>query len=182
MNTETMDLKLTRAFGHLDVDANGHIDFDDITALASRLVSGFGEPADSPKGRALSAGFEEWWQALLAATDLDGDRRITPEEWNSGMRVAFVESDSGFDDHFRPLARAAFDLADTDGDGVVSVEEFVTWQQAFGTSAAAAREAFAHLDTDGDQALSVEELVAAARQYYTGEGGLSGDWLYGPLS
>jgi len=182
MSTQTMDLKLTRAFGHLDVDGSGTVDFDDVIALASRLVSCFDEPADGPKGRALSAGFEEWWQALLAATDLDGDRRITPQEWNAGMRRAFVDSASGFDDHFRPLARAAFELADTDGDGAVGIEEFVAWQQAFGTPAPAAREAFAQLDTDGDATLSVEELITAARQYYTGEGGLSGDWLYGPLS
>lgn len=176
-----MDLKLDRAFGHLDVNANGYVEHDDVVALAERLIAGFGESPTSEKGRAVTDSFERWWQALLEAVDTDGDGRIGPQEWNIGMVAAFVDSEEGFDEHFRPMAKAAFEVADSDGDGTLSRAEFERWHKAFGTKPADVKEAFKHLDSDGDSVLSVDELISAARQFYTGRGHPSGDWLYGRI-
>lgn len=181
MGSLLMDLKLDRAFGQLDVNANGYVDHDDVEALAGRLLEAFKESPTSPRGTALTAAFEQWWQALLADVDPDEDGRITAQEWNKGMVDVLVDSEQGFDKHFRPLAQAAFELADGDGDGQLSQEEFEVWQKAFRTPKAQARHAFEHLDSDGDGQLNVEELIEAARQYYTGKGNPAGDWLYGRI-
>ncbi|MCP2327164.1 Ca2+-binding EF-hand superfamily protein [Hamadaea flava] len=181
MSTTLLDLKLDRAFGHLDVNANGHIEHDDVVALVARLVAGFRETPASPKSKAVADGFEEFWQSLLVAVDADGDRRLTPEEWNTGMVRAFVDADSGFDRHFRPAVEAVLRLADADDDEKLGIDEFQTMQKAFGTRPADAQEAFDHLDADGDGALTVEELITAARRYYTGQGGAAGDWLFGKI-
>jgi Ca2+-binding EF-hand superfamily protein len=182
MGTTLLDLKLDRAFGHLDVNRNGHIDHDDVVALTERLVKGFHEEPDGARGKALADGFEEFWQSLVAAVDADGDQRLTPEEWNEGMVKAFVEPEAGFDRHMRPAFEAVVRLADTDGDGSIGYAEFQTMQKAFGTRERDTREAFDHLDGDGSGALSVDELIEAARQYYTGKGSKAGDWLFGKIA
>lgn len=177
-----LDLKLDRAFGQIDVNGNGCIDRDDIAALVARLVAGFRESPQSEKAKAVAAGFEDFWTAVLAAVDADGDQRISPEEWNAGMVEAFVEPKNGYDRHLRPAVEAVMHLADTDGDGRIGPAEFAVLQKAFGTGPSGAKAAFAHLDADGDGRISVEELIDAARQFYTGQGGTAGDWLFGPLS
>jgi Ca2+-binding EF-hand superfamily protein len=181
MSTTLLDLKLDRAFSHLDVNGNGHIEHDDVVALVARFVAGFRDSPSSPKGRALAKGFAEFWQSLMVAVDADGDRRLSREEWNVGMVRAFVDADSGFDRHFRPAVEAVVQLADSDDDGRIGLPEFQIMQKAFGTRPGEAQEAFDHLDADGDGSLTVEELITAARRYYTGKGGAVGDWLFGKI-
>lgn len=56
---------------------------------------------------------------------------------------------------------------DTDGDGVVSLEEFTRSAQALGMTAQDAREAFAAMDGDGEGQLTVEEWQQAVEDCYT---------------
>lgn len=180
--TTRLDLKLDRAFGHIDVNGNGTIDHDDIVALVARLIAGFRESPSSEKGRAVAAGFEDFWASVVGAADLDGDGKLGPHEWNAGMVAAFVDAADGFDRHLRPAVEAVMRLADADGDGHLGRAEFSVLQKAFGTKANEVQAAFDHLDADGDGAIGVPELIEAARQYYTGRGGSAGDWLFGPLA
>ena len=176
-----LDLKLLRAFQHLDMNGNGYLDHDDIVALVARFIAGFRVSPHSDEGHAVAAGFEDFWQSLISLVDTDGDGRISPDEWNDGMVDAFVEAADGFDRHLRPAVSAVMHLADTDGDGRIRFAEFTMLQKAFGSRADGVQAAFRHLDADGDGSISVPELIEAAREYYTGRGGTAGDWLFGPL-
>lgn len=174
--------KLDRAFGHLDVDRNGAIEYQDLIDLASRLLSAFDVAPDSGKGQAVLDSFEGFWDAMLAATDLDGDRRLSPQEWRAGMSGAFIERDGGFDQNMRPAVEAVADLLDTDGSGTLTIDEFRTMQHAFGTAAADVEAAFARIDTDGSGELTVDELVEAARQFYIGaDEAAPGNSFFGPV-
>ncbi|GIG56207.1 calcium-binding protein [Longispora fulva] len=180
MTTDFQNTKLDKAFGHLDVDGNGVVEHADVLALGSRLFAGFGEAPTSAKGQDVLNGLETFWQSLLSATDLDGDRQISPHEWRTGMADAFIHDRAGFDAGLRPAAEAVMRLADTDGDGTLGLDEFHTLQRAFGTPSEQVAESFARMDTDGDGALSVDELVAATRQYYTGaDENAHGNWFFG---
>ncbi|MGY0233766.1 EF-hand domain-containing protein [Longispora urticae] len=182
MTSTFQDTKLDKAFGHLDVDGNGVVEHADVLALGSRLFAGFGEAPTSPKGQQVLNGLETFWQTLLSATDLDGDRRISPAEWRTGMANAFIHDRAGFDAGLRPAAEAVMRLADTDGDGVVGLAEFHTLQAAFGTPAEQVAPSFARLDADGSGTLSVDELVAATRVYYTGaDEDAAGNWFFGQV-
>jgi Ca2+-binding EF-hand superfamily protein len=176
-----LDVKLHRAFRRLDVNGNGYVEHDDIVALVARFIAGFRVPPSSAQGKAVAAGFEDFWQSVVGLVDLDGDGRISPQEWNDGMTDAFAEPADGFDRNLRPAVEAAMTLADTDGDGRLCLDEFTMVQRAFGCTADGARAAFSRLDADGDGWISVPELIEAARAYYTGRSGSAGDWLFGPL-
>ena len=182
MITELQARKLDRAFAHLDVDKNGTIEYQDLIDLASRLLSAFDTPPGSPKGQAILDSFEGFWDAMVAAADTDGDRRLTPEEWRNGMTGAFIERDGGFDQAMRPAVRAVIALQDRNGDGLVSVDEFRVMQSAFGTPDAEIEEAFRRIDTDENGTLSLDELAEAARQFYIGsDESAAGNWFFGAI-
>ncbi|GIG61971.1 hypothetical protein Lfu02_63430 [Longispora fulva] len=166
--TQLIDRKLDRAFRQIDFDGNGVIERDDLVGMGSRLLSAFGEPATSPKGTAVMAGVVTFWTELSAAVDIDGDDRITPEEYQRGMVSTFVDNPTAVDRAFRPMVEAMAGLLDTDADGTISISEYVAALDVLGTAGPEAREAFSRLDVDGDGALTVDELVAGSVQFYTG--------------
>lgn len=175
------DDRLRKSFGFFDADGSGHVDYDDTIAMAARITSAFDLRPDSAKGRALTNGFEVFWNALLNGLDLDGDRRISPEEYRTGMVSAFGGAEGDFERGLRPVVVAIIDAADTDDSGVLERAEFQRLQQAIGNPQAHAAEAFTKLDRDGSGTLSRDELVEAARDFHTGtDPDAAGNWLFGP--
>ena len=173
--------RLKKSFGFFDVNRSGYIDYDDTIAMAARITSAFGVAPDSAKGKTLTNGFEVFWHALLTELDLDGDRRISPDEYRTGMVSAFADADGGFERGLRPVVVAIIDVADTDDSGVLERAEFQRLQQAIGNPRADAAEAFTKLDRDGSGTLTREELVEAARDYHTGtDPDAASNWLFGP--
>ncbi|MQY10857.1 N-succinylglutamate 5-semialdehyde dehydrogenase [Streptomyces sp. RB5] len=184
MTTDALlDQKIDTCFGHIDADGNGSLDREDLFTLGARLLAAFGEAATSPKGTRLMNGMVTFWDAVAAAADADGDGRLTPEEYRTGMKGAFITSGEGFSQAFRPMLEAVCLLLDTDGDGGVDEKEFQVWQEVFRTAPQDRAAAFRALDTDGSGRLTVDELLTAMRQYYTSnDPSAPGNVLYGPLN
>ncbi|MFC0531988.1 EF-hand domain-containing protein [Phytohabitans kaempferiae] len=180
MATILQQRKLDKAFHHLDVNRNGYVEEQDLTALGVRLLANFGVGHDDPRARKIADGFGTFWTALATALDADGDRRLSPAEYRDGMLAGFGGPDGGFDQHFRPGAMAVLELADTDGDGYVSRDEFATMQRAFGTVPDESDYAFDQLDLDGDGRLSLDEMIEAVREFYVGaDDNAVGTWFFG---
>ncbi|MGX7829715.1 EF-hand domain-containing protein [Actinokineospora sp. 24-640] len=177
----SLDDRLHKSFGFFDADGSGYVDYDDTVAMAARVTSAFDVAPDSAKGRALASGFEVFWHSLLTGLDLDGDRRISPDEYRAGMMSAFGAAEGDFERGLRPVVVAIIDVADTDDSGVLERAEFQRLQQAIGNPQAHAAEAFTKLDRDGSGTLSRDELVQAARDFHTGtDPDAAGNWLFGP--
>lgn len=173
--------KIDRAFEFLDTDGDGLIETDDVVALGGRLLTAFGETQTTPKGQAVVGSFGLFWTTLLAEMDADSDGQISPEEYRDGLSAAFVEGPH-FERVFRPAAEAVARLCDTDGDGVVGLDEFRKMHEAFGSSPQDTDAAFRKLDRSGDGTLTVQELVEAARQFYLSDDpNAVGNWLFGDL-
>ncbi|GAU71069.1 hypothetical protein SSP35_26_00410 [Streptomyces sp. NBRC 110611] len=185
MTTQAQDALLNQkidvCFGHIDADRNGTVDREDLFTLGARLLAEFGESATSPKGTLLMNGMVTFWTAIASAADADGDGRLTPEEYRTGMKGAFITSAEGFSQAFRPMLEAVCKLLDTDGDGEVDEKEFQAWQRVFRTAEEDRAAAFQALDADGSGKLSVGELLDAMHQYYTStDPNAPGNVLYGP--
>ena len=178
VETGTLATKLDRSFLHLDVDRNGQIEREDLLGLGARLLLTFAEPTSTPKGQALLAAFDRFWDTLADHCDSDRDGHISPAEYRTGMLAAFVAGDR-YEAIFQPAAGALAIVADTDGDGRIDRAEFLAMEAALGVAEADADHAFTRLSTHGH--LDVRKYFDAVRDYYTSpDPQAPGNWLYGP--
>jgi Ca2+-binding EF-hand superfamily protein len=179
--TSLQDLKLDRAFAHLDVDGDGQIEREDVIALGARLLIGFGEAPTSTKGKDLLASLDGLWEGLLDELGLGRDGRLTIDDFRDGMAGAFVHG-SHYDPVLGPVVDAIARLCDTDDDGAVGLDDLRTLHEAFGLHGDAAEPALARLDLDGSGRITTVELSEAARDYYTSDDPEAlGNGLFGPL-
>ncbi len=181
MAVTSRDDRLRKGFAFFDANSNGTIAYDDVIAMAARITKAFDVAPDSPKARDLNNGFELFWNELVGALDLDGDRRISPDEYRAGMVGAFG-SDGGFARGMRPVIAAVIAVGDTDDDGVLDQAEFDGLEQATGTAQQDSAVAFEKLDIDATGTLTADELTEAAQAFYTGaDPDARGNWLFGPV-
>lgn len=173
------DDRLRRMFTFTDTDDNGYIDFDDLIAMIARVTGAFGTPPDSAKATKVINNAEITWQALLSELDLDGDRRISSEEYVRGMVRAFAE-DGDYERALRPFVATTVAVADADNDGVLDRDEFRVLQRAISNTDTDPDVAFDKLDTDHSGTITTDELTAAAGEYLTGKNPqANGNWLFG---
>lgn len=162
-----MHTTIDQRFALLDHDGNGTLEHDDFQGLAKRLVEGLGEPVSSPKGSALLSGISELWRAMLRCTDMDGDQRISREEFGAALETGRLVTDDSVGATVRLTVQALLDLCDSDGNGELDEAELSDLLRLCGIPAEEAPRIFAELDTDGSGALSVDELTVGAHRLLT---------------
>ena len=115
--------------------------------------------------------------------DADSDGMINRVEYRDSVRAAAVEDREGFLGRFATMVAAWMDICDTDGDGMISLDEYTAmFANTVNASPEDLEAAFHKLDQDGDGALSSEEIRTAAEEYYTSEDPQApGNWLLGPF-
>ena len=75
-----------------------------------------------------------------------------------------------------------FDVVDTNGDGVISPQEFGVYFKIMGIDESSTKASFDAIDTNHDGIISRDEFVAAGLDFFTGVDETSGGTLfYGPL-
>jgi hypothetical protein len=111
--------------------------------------------------RQVTAAANRLWQLLKGHVDSNGDKVVTKQEWVS------THEDSDFVDNVAiPLDQAAFELGDLDGDGRVSLSQWMTFQTVAGIGQREALSLFQALDTDGDGYLTSAEYAETLRAFY----------------
>ncbi|MFE9557956.1 EF-hand domain-containing protein [Streptomyces sp. NPDC006692] len=159
--------RVAARFASFDQDGNGWIDREDFSAAAAHLLAEFGITARCDKGQALYGGAEALWQGLAGIADVDGDQRVTRQEFVGGTLKRLHDRTSGFTEIARPFLHAAFAVADTAGVGTVSVADAERALRAFGVSPKVAGEVAVALDGDGDGRVTEPDAVAAFAAYFT---------------
>ncbi|MEV0379628.1 EF-hand domain-containing protein [Nonomuraea sp. NPDC050643] len=153
-----------RNFKDLDTDGDGFLTRYDYMALAQRRLEQTGVGTDTPKGEAVVDAFLNAWDTHVRALDTDRDGRISEHEYIRSFETLILTG--ALDEVLTPISRATFDVADHDGDGRITAEEFnAVWSRP-GTDLAAA---FSRADTDGDGLISFEEYARARHGLLTGE-------------
>jgi Ca2+-binding EF-hand superfamily protein len=159
--------RIAARFAGFDQDGNGYIDREDFNAATKAVLAEFGTPARSDKGQALYVGAEAFWQGMAGIADRDGDQRITRDEFVNGAVKRLRDNPDRFGEIARPFLHAALAVADTDGDGVATVEEAVRVLRALGVPDGVAAVAAATLDTDADGRIGETEVVTSFARYFT---------------
>ncbi|WP_405581725.1 oxygenase MpaB family protein [Streptomyces sp. NBC_01190] len=108
----------------LDQTGDGYLDWPDLAAMARELSSRL--DLDEPEETKLYDAFAAWWRELQAALDIDGDGRVSKDEY-----AAAVPSLAG--PALIRVAEVLFDATDKDGDEFIDADEYrALFRRAFG--------------------------------------------------
>jgi Ca2+-binding EF-hand superfamily protein len=165
----TYEDKLENRFDTFDRDGDGVISAQDFEAMAQRILDEFGIGQESPKAAALLAGAQQYWAAFAEYADVDRDGEISRTEWLGAANQKLRGNPDGFREAILPWSTAVVAVADTSGDGAVSVAEWAHMLRAMGVPEAKASARARELDTDHDGTVSVDEVMATAVTFYTSD-------------
>ncbi|MFE3432264.1 EF-hand domain-containing protein [Streptomyces sp. NPDC059171] len=167
MDSAEYERKIAHRFAAFDQDGNGYIDRADFNAAAARLLAEFGTTARCDKGQALYTGAEAFWQGMAGIADVDGDQRVTREEFAGGAVKRLRDSPERFAEIARPFLRAVIAVADGGNDGRASVPDVERALRVLGASPEIAGVAAQSLDTDRDGKVAEGDVVSALAVYFT---------------
>ncbi|MFD6421756.1 EF-hand domain-containing protein [Streptomyces sp. NPDC060198] len=181
MDSAEYERKIAHRFAAFDQDGSGYIDRTDFNAAAARLLAEFGTTARCDRGQALYSGAEAFWQGMAGIADVDGDQRVSREEFVGGAVKRLRDSPERFAEIARPFLRAAIDVAAADGahasfgapvrgasaTGTAPVDAVERALRVLGADADIARVAARSLDTDQDGLVAEDDAVAALAAYVT---------------
>ncbi|GAA2940006.1 MULTISPECIES: EF-hand domain-containing protein [Streptomycetaceae] len=170
MDSAEYERKIAHRFAAFDQDGNGYIDRADFNAAAARLLTEFGTTARCDKGQALYTGAEAFWQGMAGIADVDGDQRVTREEFVGGAVKRLRDNPGRFAEIARPFLRAAIAVAgggEADGSATAPVAAVKRALRVLGAGDDVASIAARSLDTDGDGTVAEADAVAAFAAYVT---------------
>jgi Ca2+-binding EF-hand superfamily protein len=161
MVSEFQQRKYEKMFNQFDANRDGVIEETDITAMAQSWCDTFGIAPRSEGWSKVYKTASKMWRDLQGSMDTSGDKKVTMDEWIASLtNPDFVETAAV------PFSVAVFDIADKDGDGQLTFEE---WSAAFNTAGLSdqeARQVFDKMDTDDDGHVEREEFAQATKDFY----------------
>ena len=162
MASDLQRKKTSIVFTAMDSNGDGFLERADFEALTDRWVHVRGAAdRDQDRLREIMMG---WWEALRAASDHDGDDKVTVDEVlkvvkNLGTMLDLVVA----------TAESMFEAVDEDGDGQVSAPEYARMIHAWTGDDAPTDAVFARLDLDGDGVISKSEFVQHWVEFWAGD-------------
>ncbi|MEU3524332.1 EF-hand domain-containing protein [Streptomyces sp. NPDC038707] len=139
-------------FRQLDSDGDGTIAQVDLDHLVQTTLLRSGALPGSERWRRITDLGNRLWSELRAGLDTDQDGGISAREFVTAYRrPEFLERTA------IPFEVAVLELSDEDGDGKVSVTEWLSWQQAKGVPVHEALAELSEIDADGDGYLTKSE-------------------------
>ncbi|MGW2558282.1 EF-hand domain-containing protein [Streptomyces sp. NPDC001514] len=165
MDSAEYERKIAHRFAEFDQDGNGYIDREDFSGAAKALLAEFGTTARSDKGQALYSGAEAFWQGMAGIADVDGDQRVTRQEFVTGAVKRLRDNPHRFAEIARPFLHAVVAIADEDGAGVTPANA-ARVLRVLGVEPERCEAVAAALDADGDGRIGEDQILAAFAAYY----------------
>lgn len=158
--------KFRRWFEAVDADDDA-ITRRDTTIMSERYIAARNASPESSDARRLTSALDGLWQ-IIGSADSDGDGRVTFTEMLAVLEPATRDPEL-YPQQFGQIGELFFELADTNGDDKIDLDEFA---QIFGSAGRASghecAEVFDQLDLDGSRALSRSEYHRALREFLCG--------------
>lgn len=186
--TELQKQKLMHMFELLDVDGNGVLEYADFRMVVDTMAEERGWESNNRRYIALVASNKRLWKMIARYIDFDESGSITLMEWLAFHIKAFIGDplNQGFDPQFSSAlnATAAFfcDMLDSDGDGKVTLEDYILFCGAYNVSEVKARMSFQLFDRDGSGDISQSEVEQMVKEFYLSDDPMApGNLFFGNL-
>ena len=165
--------KMKTAFVKLDVNKTGYLSIEDYQELTRRFIK-YGKLSREDEQRIQKA-----MEDVCISIGMYKGAKVTPEQYLSGI-IEMPEEERKI--MGESLLSQWFDVVDTNGDGVISPQEFGVYFKIMGIDESATKASFNLIDTNHDGIISRDEFVAAGVDFFIGVDETSGGTLfYGPL-
>lgn len=176
-------LKLTYIFNLLDFDRNGFIERKDFINIAEKLCIVRGDETDTPESENILSQCANLWKGLEHYIDINNDGKCTIEEWLKFIEDKLINSEPDTRTIFlNSVVGSVFDLYDTDGDGDISLPEYLDIFLSFELKSSLVGKSFVSLDVNGDGAISKQELIASITEFLISDDpDLTGNWIFGDI-
>lgn len=164
MDSAEYERKIAARFATFDQDGNGYIDREDFSAAAKAVLAEFAVAARSDRGQDVFAGAEAFWQGMAGIADVDGDQRVSRDEFITGAAKRLRDNPQRFAEIARPFLRAVIAVANEDGGGATPAAA-ARVLRVLGTPEELAAPVAAALDGDGDGRITEDDILAAFASY-----------------
>lgn len=181
MLTELQREKLTHYFNVLDFDKNGSLEKKDFTNIGENLCTLWGlREGDADYDRCISQWAQTWtdFRTFMGKSE---ESTASVDEWLEFADANIVNgSDELYNKHINKIASEVISFFDVNGDGRLSLEEYVDLFMAYRIEMRYSAKAFTKLDRDHNDYISREELLLAIRQFFRSDDeNAPGNWLFG---
>lgn len=179
MTEDILTAKIAYGFDYLDASGDGEITEHDHVLMGQRTAAGLGlEPGSSEEDRIVAAFTAIWNDVHLPNL---------PEGQDAIDKATFIAATKSLDPQgaqatLGAMARTYLSIADTNGDGTLSGEEFAAFLRSTLPEIPQneIEKAFDFLDRDGSGHLTAEEFSAAVVEYWTSsDPAAPGNWFLG---
>lgn len=161
MASKLQRTKYEKLFERYDHDGDGEIEQADIDAIIAQWTHDFHIVPGSEQWRRMTGAANHMWQDLPGHTDRKGRKRVSKAEW-----VAAHEKPDFIEAIALPFTLAVFEAGDVDGDGMITLQEYLKAQVATRVPQDEALEVFQAFDEDGDGKISKEEFARHIEAFY----------------
>ncbi|WP_405015098.1 EF-hand domain-containing protein [Kitasatospora sp. NBC_01539] len=168
MSNDLLLARIGYGFDHLDADGDGRLTEDDHVLMGRSSARSLGLAEGSAEEARIVAAYVAIWRDLHLPTLPPGTEAISRAEFIAST-ATLADDPATAQATVGAVARAFLSIADADGDGRVTPDEFFTFQRGHfpGLDRETADIAFGHLDRDGDGTLSLEEFTTAAIEFWS---------------
>jgi Ca2+-binding EF-hand superfamily protein len=161
MSNDLQTAKFEREFRNIDTDNDGMIEETDVDVVVQSWCIDFGFAPGTAQWRRINSWGHLMWRNLIGVADEDGYKKVSMADWvASHQQPGFIEKVA------MPFAQMAVDLADTDNDGRLSEQDWLTGQRSTGQSEEEIIESFRYIDTDNDGYVTKDECYQAIKEFY----------------